>query len=357
MRSEIQIIDYKIQPLVDLIIANFRKIYTPDAVVVVDESIVPFQGRLFFRQYIPTKAHKYGLKIYKLCTSEGYTWSYLIYSGESEKLFNLDVSGSIVVKLSDDLLDEGRLIITDNFYTSIPLAMYMKSRGTDLCGTIRTNRKGLPKDVMAAELKQGEIAAQQKGNITVLKWKDRRNVHMLSTCHNHDVAITPGRNSKPKPLMILDYNKGKKGIDLSDQLASYYTPIRKTIIWYKKIAADLLCISIINSVLIYNEFREDSNKLSILSGQEQIVKELLQISTSSSSLMKTANPSTSHFLTTMPRQRNNKIKRKRCSGCYAKKRNENLSSKDAGKKAKMVSTECTICNISYCMLCFKEKHT
>lgn len=73
--------------------------------------------------------------------------------------------------------------------------------------------------------------------------------------------------------------------------------------------------------------------------------------------MKTANPSTSHFLTTMPRQRNNKIKRKRCSGCYAKKRNENLSSKDAGKKAKMVSTECTICNISYCMLCFKEKHT
>lgn len=98
---------YKIQPLVDLIIANFRKIYTPDAVVVVDESIVPFQGRLFFRQYIPTKAHKYGLKIYKLCTSEGYTWSYLIYSGESEKLFNLDVSGSIVVKLSDDLLDEG----------------------------------------------------------------------------------------------------------------------------------------------------------------------------------------------------------------------------------------------------------
>lgn len=39
---------------------------------------------------------------------------------------------------------EGRMIIADNFYTSVPLAEYLLSRKTDLCGTLRKNRIYLP---------------------------------------------------------------------------------------------------------------------------------------------------------------------------------------------------------------------
>lgn len=37
---------YKVQPLIDIVMDNCRKLVTPKECVVVDESMVPFQGRL-----------------------------------------------------------------------------------------------------------------------------------------------------------------------------------------------------------------------------------------------------------------------------------------------------------------------
>ncbi|KAJ8889167.1 hypothetical protein PR048_008661 [Dryococelus australis] len=47
------------------------------------------------------------------------------------------------------------------------------------------------------------------------------------------VSRRNGIVNKPKP--ILDYNKGKAAIDLSDQLASYSTPRRRSLKWYCKL--------------------------------------------------------------------------------------------------------------------------
>lgn len=196
---------YKIKPLVDLIMENGHAIYTPGRVIVVDESMVHFRGRLCFRQYIPSKAHKYGVKIYKLCTIDGFVWEYEIYCGISQRVYDLDLSGSIVARLAENLLDEGTLIITDNFYTSVPLANFLKTRRTDLLGTVNKMRRGLPQQVTGSKLKKGEIAAMQKGNITVLKWHDKRDVLLLiSTCHGKEMKMSSGRRPVLKPEMVLE---------------------------------------------------------------------------------------------------------------------------------------------------------
>lgn len=176
-----------------------------------------------------------GIKIYKLCTIDGFVWEYEIYCGLSGRVHDLDLSGSIVSRLAENLLDEGRLIITDNFYTSVPLASFWKSRHTDLLGTVNKKRRGLPQLVTGSKLKKGEIAAMQKGNITVLKWHDKRDVLLLSTCHGKEMKMSSGRTPVLKPEMVLEYNRGKKGIDVSDQLSSYNNPTRKSLIWYKKL--------------------------------------------------------------------------------------------------------------------------
>uniref|UniRef100_A0A182YRW5 PiggyBac transposable element-derived protein domain-containing protein n=1 Tax=Anopheles stephensi TaxID=30069 RepID=A0A182YRW5_ANOST len=62
---------------------NFQKDYTPGEDIVIDESLIPWRGRLIFRQYITNKAHKYGIKLLKLCANDGYTWAMKIYSGKS----------------------------------------------------------------------------------------------------------------------------------------------------------------------------------------------------------------------------------------------------------------------------------
>ncbi|KAA5642746.1 hypothetical protein F3G58_33855, partial [Pseudomonas aeruginosa] len=86
---------------------------------------------------------KYNMK--KLWSAEGYTWGYQIYNGQSVQVFGLD-TGSIVVTLAEGLLDEGRCMITDNYYTSDPLTEFMFSRNTDLCGRVNKKRRGLPKE-------------------------------------------------------------------------------------------------------------------------------------------------------------------------------------------------------------------
>lgn len=56
---------------------------------------------------------------------------------------------------------------------------------------------------------------------------------MLSTKHNIDMIDTGKKNKKKesivKPKIIVDYNSGKAGIDLSDKLSGYSTAVRKSI--------------------------------------------------------------------------------------------------------------------------------
>jgi len=39
---------------------------------------------LNFRQYTKGKSHKYGIKLFKLCDPDGYTYNVLVYSGKQE---------------------------------------------------------------------------------------------------------------------------------------------------------------------------------------------------------------------------------------------------------------------------------
>ncbi|KAJ8936250.1 hypothetical protein NQ314_012437 [Rhamnusium bicolor] len=229
---------YKIQSLLDKIFNNIQDLYLPVNTIVIDESMLPFRRRLIFRQYNPSKAHKYGIKVYKLCSTKGFVWNLTVYMGKNIKLPGLDHPGSVVISLMEKLLGSNRLLITDNYYTSIPLAQYLYDRQINLCGTFRRNRVGIPQEILKANLVSGDIIARQKKYITVLKWHEKRDVIMLSTCHD-DRLDSVGKNKKDgtekkKPRVVIDYNSAKQGIDVSDQLSSYYSPVRKSLTWYKK---------------------------------------------------------------------------------------------------------------------------
>lgn len=46
---------------------NLKKMYTPGENITVDEQLVPFRGRCPFKQYMPAKSVKYGMKIWWAC--------------------------------------------------------------------------------------------------------------------------------------------------------------------------------------------------------------------------------------------------------------------------------------------------
>lgn len=362
---------YKVSPVIDIVMRNCRKLLTPKDCIVVDESMVPFQGRLLIRQYNPNKRHKYGVKIYKATTDDGYVWKYKVYSGQDPQIDNLDKPGSVVVNLCEELLDQGRMIVADNWYTSLPLANYLLQRKTDLCGTLRKNRKNLPLLVRNKKLKRGEQIAAQKSHVTILKWKDKRDVLMISTCHADEQTISKGRNKRLKPNMILEYNDRKKGIDLSDELSSYYSPIRKSLRWYKKIAVDVLFgVGVTNTVYLYNKLNQQK-QFNLLQAHTDIVKNLLGVqvsnlpaplppqsgSTTSTSQRANVPPTVSekHFLTQLDRK-DAKLTRRRCAGCYNEYRLKGAKPAAATTKAKKVSQICNICTKPYCLQCFQRVH-
>ena len=53
---------------------SYAKYYGPTKHFAVIEIIVSFKGRVIFKQYIPKKHKKFGIKHYKLCDSRGYTY-------------------------------------------------------------------------------------------------------------------------------------------------------------------------------------------------------------------------------------------------------------------------------------------
>lgn len=58
----------KMSTLFKLIIYKFQNSYIPLQYLSLDESMLLWQGRLIFRQYIKNKRNKFSIKFYELCT-------------------------------------------------------------------------------------------------------------------------------------------------------------------------------------------------------------------------------------------------------------------------------------------------
>ena len=59
---------YKILPIIEGFNKSFGRMYKPGKELCIDESLVPFRGRIVFKQYVPSKRHQYGIKLFKLCS-------------------------------------------------------------------------------------------------------------------------------------------------------------------------------------------------------------------------------------------------------------------------------------------------
>lgn len=215
---------------------------------------------------------------------------------------------------------------------------------------------------MLQKIKRGDIVGKQNSKgVVVGKWKDKREVHFLSTKHTLEMSETGRCNQKGevimKPLAIQDYNKGKQGVDLSDQMSSYCTPLRKTIRWYHKVVFELLLsTAVVNSWIIFKHFH--LKQIEINEFREQLVLEMLGIDKDGNPVQQHVNiqplPDQHKLLTTTVTDNNNRKIRRRCKMCYAEASKKGRAV--AQKTVKLISTKCIVCDIYMCVNCFMYKH-
>ena len=152
-------------------------------------------------------------------------------------------------------------------YTSPTLFAILSASGIGACGTLRTNRKGVPHSIKTSKLSKGDVVtATTEGDMLFLKWKDKREV---STIHDdcsvlkerHSRLVSGGTEEICKPYAIDQYNKFMGGVDKQDQFLSYYGFSRRTVKWWKKVFFHLLDTAVVNAYITYTHSQQSSKKL------------------------------------------------------------------------------------------------
>ena len=156
----------------------------------------------------------------------------------------------MVIKLVEGLEDKGHHVYCDNYYSSPTLFEDLRKAGFGACGTLRLNRKHVPKRIKSKrKMKKGDVMVVIKNGTLYLKWMDKRVVSMFSTIHNQHRMVPVQRRSRhsrsgrediEKPECICDYNKLMGGVDLYDQLCSYYSFDHRTVKWWRRAFFHLL---------------------------------------------------------------------------------------------------------------------
>ncbi|KAK0148844.1 PiggyBac transposable element-derived protein 4 [Merluccius polli] len=234
--------------------------YGTSSDVTVDERLVPFRGRCPFKQYIPTKPGKYGIKIWAACDARSsYAWNMQIYTGkpagaQSEKNQGMRV----VLDMTAGL--QGKTITCDNFFTSYALGLELLKRKLFMVGTVRRNKPELPPALVSKTDRarfSSKFVFTETHALVSYHPKKMKNVLLMSTLHR-DAAVS-NRDEK-KPMIIQDYNHNKGGVDNLDKVTSVYTCKRMTARWPLVVFFNILDVSAYNSFVLLSEINPDSNQ-------------------------------------------------------------------------------------------------
>ena len=132
--------------------------------------------------------------------------------------------------------------------------------GTYGCGTLRANRYPGPLKAGRSSIKlcHGEIRQLKKGDSLVTVWYDKRQVAILSANCQPNETVKAQRRTKESPHIkdvdipapISTYNKYMNGVDLNDQMRSYYPSGHPGKKWWRYLLWFLLDVSITNNAFI-----------------------------------------------------------------------------------------------------------
>ena len=249
----------KVRPLITLCDGKFVECFAPSRDLSVDEAMIRFDGWLAWKQYMPKKPVKWGMKLWCLCDANtGYCLEFSVYTGSSEIAgANLDLGNRVVMSLMRRHLHSYHHLYADNFFTSVHLAVDLKQADTYLCGTTRSSRREFPKTLAAVHLQLGQsVKWVNDDSVMLCKWHDKRDVFIIATNDAGEDSIRHVRRNRQQidltvPTCVKIYNKHMGGVDHLDQMRAYYGVGRAGRKWWKYLFWGILNVGIINAYILW----------------------------------------------------------------------------------------------------------
>lgn len=186
------------------------KFYNCHENVTVDEQLVAFRGRCPFRQFMPSKPAKYGLKFWLLVDSKsGYVWKIQPYLGKVPNSAPEKNQGErIVLDLTIGL--KGQNITGDNFFSSFDLVKKLRERNLTYVGTVRKNKTFIPPKLLIVKkipLYQSTFAFNDLA--TLVSYISHKNKATILISTMHKTATVDQEGPKKKPEIVSYYNSTK----------------------------------------------------------------------------------------------------------------------------------------------------
>lgn len=229
---------HHVRPIFDRVQQCLMSSYRPHKSVSIDEAMIPFRGRISFRQYIPAKPCKYGVKVWELADStNGYIYQMQVYTGKSDTGREHGLASRVVWDLTRQLSGKYYHVYMDNYFSCPSLFQDLLQDGIYAVGTCRQNRKGWPDRLHknCLDKRRGECKAFQKGNLVATSWYDNRQVNFLSTNSDPQVMVEVKRKQRDgsrieiqAPEVVALYGKHMNGVDHADQLRMQYSTSRRS---------------------------------------------------------------------------------------------------------------------------------
>jgi len=302
----------KIKHMLDLITTTTTTLVTPSSNVSIDEMMIRFVGRSVHTMVIKSKPIPRGYKAYSLCTSDGIVCAVRLISRTDHsdmkemKVDDLNPTESYVVRLMMQITDfpstrKDLCLYVDNFYSSPRLFRYLRQNNIAAVGTMSQNKlHPRIRSACRADLAWGYTKTYDDDGVLHMLWLDQSPVFLLTTRHDGTEKIVTKRKRPRKaagaynkrarapfgdestkdleiPKAINDYNKFMHGVDIADQIRSYYcTDLRARRTWWPLFLFSLE-IALINSYSIAKMAK--SGGTDHASWRMQLVDELVQEAT------------------------------------------------------------------------------
>ncbi|XP_046404868.1 piggyBac transposable element-derived protein 4-like [Ischnura elegans] len=174
----------------------------------------------------------------------------------------------------------GYTVALDNWFTSPTLFHKLINEKINAVGTVRMNRKNMPKEFKSMHLKKGEMEVLYCRGIAAYKWKDKKEVHVLSTYHKQPKMVKTGKMSMKtkeaivKPQAVIDYNKQMNAVDRQDQQLASFSIMRRYAKGYRKIFFYIMDMALYNSYVLFQKVR--GKKLLFDDFRENVAEQILE---------------------------------------------------------------------------------
>ncbi|KAI4481910.1 hypothetical protein M0802_013850 [Mischocyttarus mexicanus] len=253
----------KIREVIEIVKKTFIRMYVPNKNISIDKLLMACRSRLHYIQFIRTKRAKFGIKFYKVCDSQSrYIHNFNIYIGK-DKIATGSAGRNVVFNLlkESQLLHKGYCLFIDNWYSSSTLYRELYNIKTNVCGTVRINRKKMPPELKSHVLQKGEAAIFTTKEMAAIKWKDKKVVVMLTTMHDLSFVQAGKKNrytgeKSLKPTAVVDYNQHMGGVDVGDQMLSKLHTVRRCKKSYKKMFFYFIDM-MLNTYVIFKNQKKD----------------------------------------------------------------------------------------------------